>query len=211
MKNVLNVIFSVFLFLVMIFGLIIINRYLQAKKSIFSDKNKVEYHIETVRISNITRSFPKIKEICYFETLKDLDNWFYDGVDTELSTEHVSQGKHSLKVKWTKGHSYKLYYFHFPTDWQNYKAFIFDVFNSQNEPSSVNIAVYDNFDAGSFDRPKARSFLMRYELNPGWNTLKSEISVFDGEINTASEKKLIHLYFSRNTGIYYIDNMRLER
>jgi hypothetical protein len=212
MNKVSNILFYVIILSIPVFGFIIINRYLQAKNSVMLAETHGKYQIETVKISNIQQNLPKVREICYFETQKDVDNWFSDGVNVKLSMENVSQGKYSMEINWDKKHSYKLYYYHFPRDWQNYGSFMFDVYSSLKEASRLNMRFYDNFGIESYDHPEAaKSYRVQYELKPGWNTLNAKIGDLKEKINTASDRKLIHLYFSERDGTYYIDNMRLER
>lgn len=211
MNKVLNGIFIVMALFTVVFGFIIVERYLQATNSVRGMESQGKFNIETIKISNIPVPPPKVKEICYFETQKDVDNWVSDGAYTKLSLDHVSQGAHSMEIKWEKENSYRLFYFHFPEDWQNYDHFAFDVYNTLNEPSAVSIIVYDYFETGRFGSRLGHPFLMRYELKPGWNTLKTGIKDMQKKINAASGKKLIHLYFSDRGAVYYIDNMRLER
>jgi hypothetical protein len=203
---------SVLVLIILIFGCVIVHRHVRAKRSVCGSGNIGTFQIETIPVSSREDPLSKVKEICYFETQKDVDNWVCDGASALLSRDHVSQGKYSMELTWTADTSYRIFYYHFPKDWQNYDYFVFDVYNTITEPTAVTFEVYANFEEGSYGHPEGRFLKKRYDLIYGWNTIRTDIrKQTHSTPYAATGNKLIHMYFSDLNAVYYIDNMRLER
>jgi len=181
-----------------------------------SQQNKKNINtIEFEYISNVINTIEPVKEINYFETDKDINNWFVrsdekNGIGVKRSLENVSEGSSSMQIYWKTSEWAELVLVHFPEDWQNYKYFIFDIFNGNKESTNFEIKIGDRFDYASF-YPKANKFVLKTALKPGWNNFKLKIADLKKKIDIAAERKVIHLRFFNKDKVFYLDNMRLEQ
>lgn len=154
------------------------------------------------------------KEINFFETDKDINNWFVrcnknNAIEVKRSSNYFSQGNYSMQVKWKAKEWGELVFVDFPEDWSNYKNFNLDIFNPNNEAIIFQIRIGDRFDASGF-YDKSNKFITKDVLNPGWNTINLKISEIGKRINIISERKVIHLSFFTKDKTLYLDNMGLE-
>ncbi|MFH1753631.1 MAG: hypothetical protein ABH875_05555, partial [Candidatus Omnitrophota bacterium] len=168
---------------------------------------KVKHKLEERRIANI----PKAKKtliIADFEDQKDLGKWDFVNTHGELSHEHATSGKGSLKAYYAKGGGVTAIqlksYFDKPsvlTNWAPYELLSFDVFN----PGSAERMILQINDRDGYKvkqnislKPNSNNTI-EVDIRGLWETIKADkIRMFNLFIwNNGSEK------------VFYIDNLKL--
>lgn len=149
-----------------------------------------------------------------FESNNELDRFEWKCKTLfSLSSEHVTHGRHSLKLEL------------FPSDypgiapilvrknWRNYRNFAFDVFNTMGENVVLSVRIDDP--AGYKD--DAERYNHNFNLNPGMNHLRIPLS----SIRASGTHRPLNLKTIRNLTLFvdspkekiviYTDFWRLER
>jgi hypothetical protein len=188
---------------------------LSGNNNVLPLKKSETYQVSVEKISSTSAKTPPVREINYFETDKDINNWLvrsdeWHGINIQQSLQNVSQGASSMQINWKTSKWGELVLMYFPEDWQKYKNFGFDIFNPDNQELSLELKIGDKFDTLSF-YPKANKFIIKTTLKPGWNKFKLKMSDIKNKIDVAAERKVIHLRFFNKGKAFYLDNMRLER
>lgn len=184
------------------------------KSKIRPEGNRGNYYIEIEKVSNITKQIMPIKEINYFETEKNINNWFMrtdnsKDIVIKRSPLNVTQGKYSMQVKWQKAEWVELILVHFPEEWQLFRSLTLDIFNANNGSEEFKIKIGDKFDASGF-YSKANKYTFEKSLKPGLNRININIGDIKKQINISADRKVIHLFFFGKDKTFYIDNVKLE-
>jgi hypothetical protein len=61
---------SMMMILILVFGFVIVQRYVRTKRSLLGTGSQGTFQIETIPVSNREDPLSKVKEICCFETKK---------------------------------------------------------------------------------------------------------------------------------------------
>lgn len=182
--------------------------------SVFTEKRENGKIIKVEKVNNSLSQIASFQIINNFETEKDTKNWFVrsdekHGIVVTRSSQYVSEGKYSMEVKWGTDKWSELVFVHFPEEWEYYKNFGFDIYNSSNEELSFEFKVGDKFDSDGFYF-KEKKFVVKSSLTPGLNKININVSEIAKKISIISEKKVIYLRFFKKNSLFYLDNMRLE-
>lgn len=176
------------------------------------------YKINIEKVSNNITEIPKTAEINYFETDKDINNWFvFVNSDREKerkafvrSKKYISQGDYSAHLSLRENRSVELVLVHFPENWGDYRYLLIDITNSKENNEPIEIKIGDYFDAVRF-YPESQKFHREFDLKSGLNNIKINIDEIKSKIKVNSERKTLHLCFPNEHGInLFLDNLRLE-
>jgi hypothetical protein len=196
---------------ILVLGYFIVKRNYRTKEYLREPGGVEKYQIEAIKISNVQGTAPELKEICYFETQKDIDNWTSYDSTLKLSNRYVTQGRSSMEIISPAEDSIKLFYSHFPRDWQHYGKIVFDLYSNAQGTTKMQIRIDDNYDINEFHGPRDRAFFEQKAIRTGWNKIEVRIDDLRKRINVASERKIVRLYFDPHQGSYYIDNMKVVK
>lgn len=143
-----------------------------------------------------------------FESLEaSRKTWQMAGVAVELSDEHVTSGRHSLKVTFsTDGGAIYLGSKARPQDWSRYKSVGFDVYNAQDRVLDMTIRIDDVEARGFKDRyepcddlflPPRRSTHVEIDLTNIWaNNVRlldtSKIVLFNVHLSKSGEERVLY-------------------
>ena len=148
-----------------------------------------------------------------FESESDLERlnwechkWF------ELSEEHATSGKYSLKVSLPLGEYPGINFHEIPTDWSKGKYLRMDVFNPSKEPFNFHIRIDDN--------KSGWEYANRYDINVELKQEMNHISIPTDSIRTNIHSHCLNLKKIRRMMVFipnnpkqreiYIDYIRLE-
>jgi hypothetical protein len=201
------------LLMVLLFGAALLIR-LNPKPVDFPRRPR-DVELSVVEPGNITSKRESVREINYFETQKDVNNWFLRFIEhtvttVKLSDTEVSQGKHSMKVDWNGSPHTELILVHFPQDWAGYRKFLFDIYNPGSEELTIELKIGAFFDGSGF-YPHRKRYESRKQARPGWNYYDIPFEDIAGEIDITSQKKDIFLRTFGKNVVFYVDNMRITR
>jgi len=196
---------------VLLFGVYILIH--QEGEPICSD-NKVGLNISVEKIDNKIVEILPIREINFFETDKDISNWFIRGrnkdfIQLKRANMKVTEGNFSMEIRWNSTRWGELVLVHFPENWNSYRQLCLDVFNPNPGSLKFEINVGDKFDNSSF-YPEKNRFVEIFTLEHGLNKLRIDIEEISDVIKITAPKKTIHLRFFDTNKIFFVDNMRLE-
>ena len=131
--------------------------------------------------------------------------------DFSQSSEQVSSGKFSLKVRTGKEDWPGVVYIAHQANWSGYRNFVFSVFNP-GEVKMLHLRIDDKADSTSFDN----RFNRIIPLGQGWNSVKIPIE----EIKQISADKTLDLtsirrvFFFLESGkvnrIFFLDAIKLQ-
>ena len=136
-----------------------------------------------------------------FELDTDKDMFADSTATIEISTEHATSGKHSLKVVWKEFNPLSAIGT-LPEDWSEYKWLKFDLF--MEGESSFTLRLKDKAGKG-YD-------VWQYPVQAGANTITVNLESAGEKIDL---KQVFHLFFylvdEKETVTGYVDNVRLEK
>lgn len=120
-----------------------------------------------------------------FPILSDLENPYEDKRWSSGRLEHqiIRYGNHSLHVKFSakKRRSTRLKYY--PADWRGYATVNFSVYNSSTSLFRLNFRIYDKTYVDQH-RPTDDRFVVRLELQPGWNDIVMKLDTIRDSLST---------------------------
>lgn len=148
-----------------------------------------------------------------FESEAELDvlnwechKWF------ELSRDHATSGKYSLKVTLPVGQYPGINFLEIEKDWSAYRQFKMDVTNQEAEPFKFHIRIDDKKSGWEYADRFDRNFTISYGVNSisiPLDTLKANIALRSLDLHNIK-----HLMFfipgNDRKRTFYIDNIRLE-
>ena len=146
---------------------------------------------------------PKVetKVLNDFEVDADKDMFADSTATIEISTEHATSAKHSLKVAWT-GFKPLSALGTLPEDWSGWKWLKFDLF--MEGESSFTLRLKDKAGKG-YD-------VWQYPVQAGANTITVNLETAGGTIDL---KQIFHFFFylvdENGNATGYVDNVRLEK
>lgn len=184
------------------------------EKGLFYPDVKEKFNISVERIDNKIREILPIREINFFETEKNITNWFVRGRNKDLielkrSNINVTEESFSMEIRWNPTRWGELVLIHFPENWNLYRQLCLDVFNPSPVALNLEISVGDKFDNSGF-YPGRKRFVELFTLERGLNKLRIGVKKISDVIDIAAPKKTIHLRFFDKDKTFYVDNMRLE-
>jgi len=136
-----------------------------------------------------------------FENKKVWDISPETGFTLKLSTEHVTEGKHSLRVVYPIGGYPSINTRKLAHEWGKYDALCFDIFNPQDKAISFTVRLDDE---------KKRRVNIPVSLEPGMNNITIPRQRISGSIDAANIYKVVlFLNGPREKTELYFDNMRL--
>ncbi len=148
-----------------------------------------------------------------FESPEDLTRlnwechkWF------ELSREHVTSGKYSLKASFPPGQYPGIDFQGIQADWSPYVSFKMDIFNPSEEKVGFHIRIDDH----KSDWEYANRFDLDVALKPGVNTISIPTSSIKTNLRHRPlnlkkiERLIVFLPNNRNPRDLYVDNIRLN-
>lgn len=161
--------------------------------------------------NSINSSSPKI--LFDFESESELEKlnwechkWF------ELSEDHATSGKHSLRVILPPGQYPGINFEDMRKDWSDSKYLRMDIFNPSEESLKFNIRIDDNKSGWEY----ANRFDINFDLKPGLNQLSIptdsiKTNIHHQPLNLKKIKRMI-AFIPNNLQKreIYIDNIRLE-
>lgn len=173
---------------------------------------KANCQITTERVDNLLK-VSKVEEINYFETDKDIYNWYIrrGQIRLELSDDFVSQGNFSMKITFLEKKPVEIALFYLPQAWKYYEFLEFDMNKPDDVTEECEILIGDYFDnSGWYD--DLSKYRRKIQLKEGINKFSLPIKEIARKINLDSERKIIHFLFNPQKGYkIYIDNLRLVR
>jgi len=134
--------------------------------------------------------------------------WEMTGVTAELSDEHASGGKHSLKLTFSKDGGAILFGSKDkPQDWSRYKSIAFDVYNPQDRMIDMTLRIDDIEAKGYKDRfepsddlflPPRKSTHLEIDLTNIWaNNVRlldtSKIVLFNLHLSKGAEERVLYV------------------
>jgi len=153
-----------------------------------------------------------------FDTAADIASMEIDGEAGVLSTEHVTQGSHSLRVSAGQ----YLRFFRLPADWSGFDALELDVYSEATDPLSVSILIGD--EAWQANSTYWNRYNGESSVRPGANTLSIPLGgLYRGEVGSRNNDlktdidvhKIVRLDLgfrpSGKGGFIYVDNLRLTK
>lgn len=149
-----------------------------------------------------------LRELCYFEDKNEVDKIFEDtGIERQISTEGISQGKYSLKCIVPDGGGAILSTWKtLPKDWTGYDFLKFDIYSEDEVPLSLFIR--DSVRKGYGERYNKEGILLKV----GWNKIEVSLVDIGAKINIADIVQLrVFLWQVAGKHVLYVDNMRLEK
>ncbi len=169
-------------------------------------------------VDNALLHIPDVREINYFETLKDIDNWVVrsdekNGIEVSRSDRYVSQGNYSMEINWKTQGWGDLFLVYFPEDWKEYRKFSFDIFNPNKNAIDFVIDIENRNEY--FET--MNKFSINTILKSGVNNFNLSIDAMKGKLNIDSEypegqrRKIIRFRFFTSNKKVYLDNMRIEQ
>lgn len=173
---------------------------------------KENCQITTERVDSLWR-VSKVKEINYFESDKDIYNWYIRSgqIRLQLSDDFASQGDFSMKITVLEKKPVEFALFYFPQAWKYYEFLEFDIDNSNDVTEECEILIGDYFDNSGWynDLPKYRRKIL---LKEGTNKFSLSVEEIGREINLDSPRKTIHFLFNpQRSSSIYIDNLHLAQ
>ena len=136
-----------------------------------------------------------------FELDTDKDMFADSTATIEISTEHATSAKHSLKVAWT-GFKPLSALGTLPADWSEYKWLKFDLF--MDGDSNFTLRLKDK-DGKGYD-------VWQYPVTAGANTITVNLETAAEKIDL---KQVNHFFFylvdENGNATGYVDNVRLEK
>lgn len=130
----------------------------------------------------------------------------------ELSKEHVTSGKYSLKVSLPPGQYPGIYLKDINPDWSSYTYFNMDIFNPSKEKIPFHIRIDDYKSGWEY----AHRFDKEIELNPGANTIVIPTTSIKTNLNSRPlnlikiERLLFFIPNNQKPRDLFIDNIRLN-
>jgi len=148
-----------------------------------------------------------------FETESELQyldwechKWF------ELSEQHATSGKNSLRVTLPPGQYPGIYFKHIDADWSRYRAFKMDIFNPSSETFTFHVRIDDHKSGWEYDDRFDRNFKIQKGMNNIEIPLESvKANITPRSLDMKSIRRLM-LFIPGNSKKreFYIDNLRLE-
>lgn len=182
-------------------------------------RDRRNYMIDIEKVNNYIVFIPEIAEINYFETDKDINNWFVfiDGRREKeqkiliRDKKNVSQGGYAGHLYLQDNRPIELVLVHFPENWSDFQYLLIDVNSARQGNEPLEIKIGDYFDAKRF-YSESQKFKSSLILKRGLNTIKISINEIKNKIRIGSERKTLHLCFPNEHGInLFLDNLRLEK
>jgi len=146
-----------------------------------------------------------------FEKTNDRMNMYDQGGEytLELSPDHTTHGKSSLRLIKEPKSNIELATVHFPRQWNRYDALELDVFNDSDSVGTLWIRVGSQYDARKF-YVKSQKFSRAFALNPGGNTIVIPVHDISKAFGRLPKHKSLHFNFTADDGgRYYLDYMRM--
>ena len=135
-----------------------------------------------------------------FENDADKDMFKDSTASIEVSDQHATHGKHSLKVTW-EGNKPLSALATMPGDWSKYKWFKFDLFNDGPD-TNFTVRVRDGNGKG-YD-------VWQYPVPQGASTITLNLETAKGNIDLSKVTQFFMYLVDEGKATGFVDNVRLE-